>query len=98
MICECWDSHNISDTQNSGQLPDLQQTLYGLYGLPEEDHQSGGAVEVLDAAQVDGEGEVVGGRRYGQVSGGGGLTVHCVKERRVRVGPQKSKQDLLYKY
>lgn len=24
LICECWDSHTISDTQNSGQLPDLQ--------------------------------------------------------------------------
>lgn len=55
-------------------------------------------MEVLDAAQVNGEGEVVGGGRYGQVSGSGGLTVHCVKERKVREGPQKSKLDLLYKY
>lgn len=55
-------------------------------------------MKVLDAAQVDGEGEVVSGRRYGQVSGGGGLTVHCVKEQRVREGPRKSKQDLQYKY
>lgn len=55
-------------------------------------------MEVLDAAQVNGEGEVVGGWGYGQVSGGGGLTVHCVKERKVREGPQKSKQDLLYEY
>lgn len=47
-------------------------------------------MEVLDAAQVDGEGEVVGGGWYGQVSGGGGLTVHCVKEQRVREGPRKS--------
>lgn len=55
-------------------------------------------MEVLDAAQVDGEGEVVGSGWYGQVSGGGGLTVHCVKEQRVREGPRKSKQDLQYKY
>lgn len=55
-------------------------------------------MKVLDAAQVDGEGEVVGGGWYGQVSGGGGLTVHCVKEQRVREGPRKSKQDLQYKY
>lgn len=48
-------------------------------------------MEFLDAAQVDGEGEVVGSRRYGQVSGGGGLTVHCVKEQRVREGPRKVK-------
>lgn len=39
-------------------------------------------MEVLDTAQVNGEGEVVGGGWYGQVSGGGGLTVHCVKEQR----------------
>lgn len=54
-------------------------------------------MEVLDAAQVDGEGEVVSGRRYGQVSRGGCLTVHCVKEQRVREGPRKSKEDLQYK-
>lgn len=50
-------------------------------------------MEVLDAAQVDGEGEVVGGRRYGQVSGGGGLTVHCVKEQSQR-GATKSQNKI----